>query len=141
MEYFIGSLITIATVVIVNKLISKRIQKLSKIKIGFSQTRTFEITKHMIPIEDLMPSFKPLPDTQTSRHFNSISTRIIFVDDQAWWIKNNTLFSAEVVEGQFSEESGKKVDTMGMDKVQLDKTIFIVEKLTEGLNNDRGNSR
>jgi len=36
-------------------------------------------------------------------------------------------------EGQIDYNSKKGVDTYTMDKIQLDKTIFIVEKLTEGL--------
>ena len=62
------------------------------------------------------------------------------MDGLIWFIKNNTLYNVESEDGQFEEDLAKKVDTMGMDDVQLKKTIFIVEKLTEGIKNDSGNS-
>jgi hypothetical protein len=33
------------------------------------------------------------------------------------------------------------VDTMGMDKVQLDKMLFIMDQLRDGKQNDSGDSR
>jgi hypothetical protein len=37
-------------------------------------------------------------------------------------------------------DSVKPVDIMGMDAVELEKMIFIIEKLTEGTANDSGDS-
>jgi hypothetical protein len=140
MEYFVGAIATLATVFLMNRLIGKSMATQKLKRPMFSQTRLFEMTADMIPIEDLLPSFSKRPDTQTSRHFDQNSTRILFMDGMVWFIKNNALYNVESEDGQFEEESAKKVDTMGMDKVQLDKTIFIVEKLTEGIKNDSGNS-
>jgi hypothetical protein len=50
------------------------------------------------------------------------------------------LYTAKLIDGKVDDESTTTVDTMGMDKVQLDKTIFIVSKLTEGLEDDRSNT-
>jgi hypothetical protein len=35
-----------------------------------------------------------------------------------------------------NKEAAEQVDTMGMDKVQLDKMLFIMDKLREGINDD-----
>jgi hypothetical protein len=66
--------------------------------------------------------------------------RVMVVDDQAYWIKDNTFFTADMVDDNLDNDSTRTVDTMGMDEVQLKKMIFIVDKLTEGTSNDRGDS-
>jgi hypothetical protein len=59
-------------------------------------------------------------------------TRVVFVENQAYWIKNNTLFVADMEDDMVDEATTREVDTMAMDKVQLEKVIYIVEALTEG---------
>jgi hypothetical protein len=49
-----------------------------------------------------------------------------------YWIVNNTFYVADIVDGNVEENTTRLVDTMTMDKVQLDKIMFIVEKLREG---------
>jgi hypothetical protein len=72
--------------------------------------------------------------TQSSEYEKKNTTRIIFIDSKAYWIESGLLTTAEVDEqGMINYETKSGVDTYTMDKVQLDKTIFIVEKLTEGL--------
>ena len=39
------------------------------------------------------------------------------------------------------KESAEKVDTIHMDKVQLDKMLFIMDKLREGIDDDSRGSR
>jgi hypothetical protein len=65
------------------------------------------------------------------------------MDDKAYWIKNNTVFVSEIIDGDLSsisESTAKVVDMMALDKVELDKMVFIVETLTEGLTNDSSGS-
>jgi uncharacterized protein YeeX (DUF496 family) len=137
MEYFIGSVMTIVTFYVINKLVSKK-TKQNKIKpMKFSQSNQFEMIRHMIPIETLLPSFVQRKATQSTKHFDSKTTRVLYMDNLAWFIKKvngmSILHVAEVIDGNFDEESAKRVDTMTMDDVELKKTMFIVEKLTEGL--------
>jgi hypothetical protein len=139
MEFFVGALSMLVGIFTINKIMAKRTTN-KTLKVKFSQSNTNEMLKSYVPVEELFPTFKPMRKTQASNHFDSISTRILFMDGYAWWIKNNTLFSAELIEGSFDENSAKSVDTMTMDDVELKKTIFIVEKLTEGTRNDSGNS-
>jgi hypothetical protein len=61
-------------------------------------------------------------------------------EHHAYWIANNALQVAKIIDGIVQEDSAKKVDMMGMDKVELEEMIFIVEKLTEGKSNDRWSS-
>jgi hypothetical protein len=67
------------------------------------------------------------------KYFDSINLRILVLEEQAYWIKNNAVFVADVINGEIEKDTAKEVDTMAMDKVQLNKLMFIVEKLKEGL--------
>lgn len=82
----------------------------------------------------------PVKATQSRKIIEKTQTRIIFSEDKAYWIKNNTFLQADLVDGIVDESTTKVVDTMTMDKVELDKMIFIVQKLTEGISNDGGSS-
>jgi hypothetical protein len=58
--------------------------------------------------------------------------RAIAVEDQIYWIADNAFYTANIVDGDIEENSTRLVDTMAMDKVQLEKMMFIVDKLREG---------
>lgn len=62
--------------------------------------------------------------------------RVLFVEDKAYWIKDNSVYSANVFDGIVDEESAFKLDIMGMDAVELKEISFIVEKLTEGVDDE-----
>ena len=63
------------------------------------------------------------------------------MDNQAYWIKDSIFYMADMSnDGGVDKDTTRRVDTMTMDKVQLKKMMFIIEKLTEGLENDSWNS-
>lgn len=83
---------------------------------------------------------KEPPKTQSRELASKGEIRVVFSDKHAYWIKDNKLYQADVANGQIDNSTKKIVDTMAMNKVELDKMFFIVQKLTEGKNNDSGNS-
>lgn len=138
MDYFIGSVLTLISVYFMNRLVSKNKNIVRKIKnVAFSQSRTYELTKDLYPISHFLPSFPQRKKTQSTNDFDSKSTRVLYMDGYAWFLRKvdgiNALHSAEIIEDGFDENSAKRVDTYTMDDVELKKTMFIVEKLTEGL--------
>jgi predicted small secreted protein len=128
-EFLLGFILAIATVFVFRFFIIKDINQSTSWAIRYSQTRIHEIIKNYVP--DYAFEIKK-PITQSENHKNSMYTRVVFVENQAYWIKNNTLFVADMEEGMVDEETTREVDTMAMDKVQLEKVIHIVEALTEG---------
>lgn len=78
--------------------------------------------------------------SQATKHEESRHLRVFIDADRAYWIKSNRLYSADVVDGFILQETEKEVDTMTVNKVELNRLIFIVEKLTEGLSNDSGSA-
>jgi hypothetical protein len=131
MEYLIGSVVTFVMMLILSNNIRKSI-KTNQIKVlRYSQLATFEQVKGYLP--DSLFKEPRLEETQMSKHQKTMQIRVIFVGNEAYWIKDNAFYVATTVDGMIDHESARVVDTIGMDKVQLDKMSCIVEKLTEDL--------
>lgn len=65
------------------------------------------------------------------------------MEGKAYWIQDNKVYVSELEDGDLSsinESTTQVVDMMALDKVELDKMVFIVETLTEGLANDSSGS-
>jgi hypothetical protein len=115
----------------------KTLSQNSQIRITYRQSHIHEIIKDFLP-ESLFLGKQA--NTQSMAHQKSMYTRVVFVDNEAYWIKNNALFVADMEEGVVAEETARVVDTMGMNRVQLEKVIHIVEALAEGRKDDSGHS-
>lgn len=137
MEYLAGSLSTILTIVFILFVIKKiRDNQPQTTKIFYSQSNIYERIKPAIPF---MP---PIPkESQSRNHRKKQMVRIIMINNKVYWISDNKLFEAPMTEDGFVDYSlGTPIDTMHMDKVELDKISFIVDKLTEGNSDDRSNT-
>jgi hypothetical protein len=135
MEYFFGSLITIITLLFFSKQVNK-LNNVSQIKLTMSQSTNYELLKSLYKKTIEKKEFK----TQSKNHMLSKSIKVMFIDDKAYWIKNNAIYFANVTNKKFDINSAKKVDTHSLTKVELDRITFIVDKLTEGNKDDSGNS-
>ena len=137
-EYFIGFLVAIAMLVLLRLLVPGTIRNNPVRRIRDNQTRIHEITKYYLPDSLFLPIKKP---RQSFNHEKKINLKVLFFEKEAYWIKENTLFIAEQEDGIVKEETAKRVDTMGMNRVQLEKVIYIVDILNEGNQNDSGYTR
>lgn len=79
--------------------------------------------------------------TQSQNHFKETNVKVIIVDNEAFWIKNNIFYKAQMSDQGVDKNTTQEVDTIAMDKVQLDKMLFIMDKLTEGIDDDSRSSR
>ena len=120
---------------------SKRTQQVmsKKLKsVQLSQSYIDSLVSQKI-LDVLLPPEKK--KTQSTNHFKKDEVRVIVIEGEAYWIVNQTLYVANLVDGTVDNDTTRKVDTMTMDDVQLEKTQFIVQKLTEGKGNDSGYPR
>jgi hypothetical protein len=137
MEYFLGSLITLLIMSYFGRRSAMIISKPLK-KINHSQSYIDNLISKKI-LEEFLP--KPKKKTQSLEHSKKNEVRVIVIEGEAYWIVEQTLYVAKLVDGIVDNETTKKVDTMTMNDVQLEKTQFIVQKLTEGKGNDSGYPR
>jgi hypothetical protein len=77
-------------------------------------------------------------ETQAQKHEKKIRVKVIIMDDQAYWVKDNVFYTANMLDGDVNKNTTREVDTMTMSKVQLDKMMFIMDRLREGAFNDSG---
>ena len=137
MEYFLGSLITLLIMSYFGKRSAKVMSKPPK-TVRLSQSYIDTIIDNKI-LKEFLP--KPRKKTQSLEHTKKDEVRVIIIEGNAYWIVDQTLYTAKIIDGSVDNETTKKVDTMTMDDVQLEKTQFIVQKLTEGKGNDSGYPR
>ncbi len=136
MEYLLGSIVTALTILVMNRWVQSRHSVKKNLKIDIRQSKNFKnFMKILVP----EPSFSKA-DSQSLKHFDSKHLRILVLENNAYWIANNIFYTADIVNGDIDKDNARQVDTMTMDKVQLKKMMFIIEKLTEGLDNDSRNS-
>jgi hypothetical protein len=136
LEYFIGAFVGVIFVIF--------IQSKNKIKINqkdfvvkYSQSHMLEIIKPLLPLQEPKKINK---NTQAYKHEEKTNVRVIILDDQAFWIKDNLFYTADFFENIIDKDSTTVVDIMSMDQVQLDKMLFIIDQLRDGKDNDSSSS-
>jgi hypothetical protein len=140
MKYYIGFAFAFALIYFINILQNK-----FNIFNEFS-TKQFvktQSSKHIIKqaINSQNQTTETKKETQSRKHEERTKIRVIIVDNQAYWVKDNVFYTADMVHGDVDKETTRTVDTMAMNKVQLDKMIFIMDRLQEGNNfNDSGST-
>ena len=74
--------------------------------------------------------------SQSKIHFDKTNIKVIIFDNSAYWIKDNIFYKAPLVNQLIDKDAAEQVDTIHMDKVQLDKMLFIMDRLREGIKDD-----
>lgn len=137
MEYFIGSFITFLGAAFLYILLNNLTRIPPTNTYRYSQSHIHSIIRPLMPPTASLR--KPL-NTQSSKHLEGVQIRVIIIGPDAYWIKDNILYTAKVTKEGVDKETTFPVDTMSMDKVELDKTIFIVDQLQNGQKRDSGST-
>lgn len=74
--------------------------------------------------------------TQSRKYHDKMNVKVIVVDDNAYWIKDNVFYTAPMSNEHIDSDLVHQVDTMTMNKVQLEQMLFIMDKLREGIEDD-----
>lgn len=142
MKYFLGSAISlIVFFIIFSKMADKYIknQKDDFFKIKYSQSHLHSIIKPLLPPMSEV-NVKKNKATQSKDYIKKHRVRVLIIDDKAYWKKDNILYVADVKGEEIDKNNAQAVDIMGMDKVELDKMLFIVDQLSEGNEDDSRSS-
>jgi hypothetical protein len=137
MEYFLGSAITMIAMFITTRLIS--FNKVSN-KIDIPRYSQSHIHMLILPLLPEIKKYKKKMITQSSKHEEKTNIKVVIVDNKAYFIKNGTFYCADMHGTEIDGANATLVDTMAMDKVQLDKMLFIMDQLRDGKKNDSGDS-
>lgn len=137
MEYFIGSIITLLVISVTGYFARKIVVSEPKIQIKNSQSYYFTILDRFLMAEQMAMVGKP---SQMRKHMDKLYTRILMVKGYAYWIRDNKLFKAEIIDNEVSEDNAIEVDIMSMNDVELKEILFIVDRLKEDSYNDNWNA-
>jgi len=137
MKYFIGFAYAFVLIYFL-----ARLQKQYNIFYTFSAKafKNRQSNEHYLKVLSGFNAVKPkeIKKTQSKLHESRINIKVIIVDDEAFWIKDNVFYTANMSGDIVDKETTRAVDTMTMNKVQLDKMMFIIDRLREGTFNDSG---
>lgn len=137
MEYFIGFLSAFVFIYIISYCQKKYniFYEISLRHLKPSQSHTHNLLYLAQPIKN------NIKKTQSKLHDAKTNIKVIIMDNQAYWIRDNVFYTADMsIDGNVNKDSTRTVDTMNMNSVQLDKMMFIIDKLREEAFYDRGGS-
>lgn len=135
---FLGSLITILAIFFAGKIFFYNVQPTRQLSPYIYRQSTIHHLVH--PFIDPSLFKKERGESQSAKHFNKTNIRVLIVGEDAFWIKDNVFYTAKLAEGGVDKDTTTAVDTTHMNKVQLDKMLFIIDQLRDGNKNDSGGS-
>ena len=137
MEYFLGSAITMLAMYVTTRLIAYNKVDNKKDIPRYSQSHIHML---ILPLLPEIRKYKKKMITQSSKHEERTNIKVVIVDNKAYFIKNGTFYCADMHGTEIDGATATSVDTMAMDKVQLDKMLFIMDQLRDGKKDDSGDS-
>jgi hypothetical protein len=137
MEYLIGSLATFILIAMMSKVMLKNKDLKPKKAFVYRQSHIFDLVKPLLPP---LSSLKPERKSQSVSHESKTNVKVIIMGSQAFWVKDNMFYMADMDGHNIDKDTTRRVDTMGMNKVELDKMLFIMDQLRDGKINDSGSS-
>lgn len=141
MEYFTGSFITFILIFLFGYYKSKKNVVVKK-KIQYTQSSVLNVMATKTEYRPINLKNNKPKRSQSEIYNDKINIKVLIMDDLAYWIKDNVFYMANIgMSGIVDKETTRIVDTMSMSSVELDKMLFIMDKLREGLENDSGGTR
>ena len=130
MEY---ALIVVLTLYAVWGILNYSNNRKRKIRIVYSQSNVHAMIKPFIP-KHLFE--KPKTESQSTKHQDKNTVKVLIVDDEAYWVLNNVFYVAEADGGMVDPETTRPVDINNLNKKEIDKMLFILDSLNKGKNDD-----
>jgi hypothetical protein len=90
-------------------------------------------------IKDFLPKTlyeKPIQNSQSLKHIERNTVKVIFIDGKAYWVNNNIFYCADAFENNVNIDTTSPVDTTNMSKKDIEKMLFILDNLKNGNSND-----
>jgi len=136
MEYVLALCLVLVLSYFLNKINSNWIAKRFN-HMTYSQSSIHNVIKDFLPIN---VKKKNIIESQSRKHVSEHMVKVIVIDNNAYWVKNNVFYIAETSDGEILHDTAKPIDTSIMSKEELDKMIFILDNLGRGDKNERGSS-
>lgn len=124
MDFLVPMVLTITSFYII-LIILKKIEKSVFKKIKYRQSDIHEAYRH----STVSNSKKTERLSQSEQRLQSTSVNVIIVDDMAYWVVDNIFYCADFIDDHINTESSRPVDTENMSEKDIEKMMFILDKL------------
>lgn len=129
MDYLLGSIGTIIVTLAILFFIRWASGNKKLYSVQYSQSYVYSLVRPLMSAEHS----KVQVESQATKHYDEKYTKILIIKNKAYWIDDNSFYVADLdSDGNVDSNSAKLVDTMAMNKVQLNEAMLIVEELTRG---------
>lgn len=78
--------------------------------------------------------------SQMIKRKDKLSTKVIILEDKAYWVVDNVFYVGDAVNGSVKPESGEPIITSGLSSKEINKLLFILDNLKNGKTNDSGST-
>jgi hypothetical protein len=136
MEYFIGFILTLSVSLIIIFIMKKKINKKMS-RTLYSQRDTHELFKYFFSIESSNQKRHP---SQLTNHAEKSMIKVMVMDQEAYWVSDNTFYVANAINGEVEAGSATPVNVENMSKNDMNKMLFILDNLQNGNKNDSGSA-
>ena len=80
------------------------------------------------------------PSSQLTKRKEKDIIKVIVMENQAYWVSNNTFYVAKAFEGEVLPDTAKPVDIENMSRKDIDRMLFILDNLKNGKEKDDSSS-
>jgi len=78
--------------------------------------------------------------SQIKKRKEKQTTNVIILKDKAYWVKDNIFYVGNTSNGEVLPETGVPIDTNTLSESEINKLLFILDRLKGGNNNDSGST-
>jgi hypothetical protein len=80
------------------------------------------------------------PPSQLTKRKEKDMIKVIVMENQAYWVSDNTFYVAKAFEGEVLPDTAEPVDIEHMSRRDIDKMLFILDSLKNGKEKDDSSS-
>ena len=121
---------------VILKVIKKRSKKVFS-RTLYRQSDMHRMLKYFFSLE-ITNSEKP--SSQLTKRKEKDMIKVIVMENQAYWVSNNTFYVAKAFEGEVLPDTAKPVDIENMSRKDIDRMLFILDNLKNGKEKDDSSS-
>lgn len=138
MKYFLASGLTMVATWYILRITTRRKYKEFG-RVLYRQSDMHRMMKNFFTYELAQ---KPIEKkSQLQQRKSKDFTKVVIVEDQAYWVLDNIFYVAETENGKVKPETASPIDTESMSKKDVKKMLFILDNLKGGIENDSGGTR
>ena len=118
------------------KVIKKRSKKVFS-RTLYRQSEMHRMLKYFFSLEITNNEKRP---SQLTKRKEKDMIKVIVMENQAYWVSDNTFYVAKAFEGEVLPDTAEPVDIESMSRKDIDKMLFILDNLKNGKDKDDSSS-